>query len=299
MKSTNWAVALKPLIDKYKGKKHPLDYKNTYQLLVMVILSAQDSDRHINSLAPELFKEFPSLKVLSNSNVESLIPYISKVRNFGNKANWIIQIAKTLKEDKNIPLTMDGLTALPGIGRKSANVIMRESGKKAEGIIVDLHVVRVAPRLGIATGTDPKKIETQLMEAMPESTWGQIGMAISFLGRETCRPTNPKHEECVVRQYCEYCRLNGGNAAVLKSKKPSGNLAPVKKKVIKKETVKEAERKKTVGKNKSPKKLVSKNAMAKIAVPKIAVKKTVATKTVRKAVVKQSTSKKIELKRKK
>lgn len=204
MNTTNWSVALKPLLAKYKGKKHPLEYKNTYQLLVMVILSAQDSDKHINALAPALFKAFPNLKVLANSNVESLIPFISSVRNFNNKANWIIQIAHILKQDKNIPLTMEGLTELPGIGRKSANVIMRESGVKAEGIIVDLHVVRVAPRLGIATGTDPKKIEAQIMEVMPQKTWGEIGMAISFLGRETCRPTNPIHEECVVNKNCEY-----------------------------------------------------------------------------------------------
>lgn len=232
MESTNWPLALKPLLHKYKGKKHPLDYNNTYQLMIMVILSAQDSDRHINSLVPALFKEFPNLKVLANSNVDSLIPFISKVRNFGNKANWIIQIARTLKEDKNIPLTMEALTALPGIGRKSANVIMRESGIKAEGIIVDLHVVRVAPRLGIAAGTDPKKIEAQLMEAMPENTWGEIGMAISFLGRETCRPTNPNHEECVVSKDCEYCKTG----EIRLAEKPVDKKGSAKKVLVKKVT---------------------------------------------------------------
>lgn len=277
MKSTNWPVALKPLIDKYKGKKHPLDYKNTYQLMLMVILSAQDSDRHINSLAPVLFKEFPSLKVLANSNVESLIPFISKVRNFGNKANWILQIAKTLKEDKNIPLTMDGLTALPGIGRKSANVILRESGKKAEGIIVDLHVVRVVPRLGIATGTDPKKIEIQLMEAMPESTWGEVGMAISFLGRETCRPSNPKHDECVVRQYCEYCKMNCGNLPV---RAASANEETSKKEVISKIVAKKAVLKKALTKKVESKKPVTKKAVVeKAETKKATVKKSVAKKT--------------------
>ena len=113
-------------------------------------------------------------------------------------------LAAEIKQDKNIPLTMDGLTALPGIGRKSANVIMRELGAKAEGIIVDLHVVRVAPRLGIATGTDPKKIEKQMMEVLDQEDWGEAGMAISFLGRETCRPKNPKHAECVMKNVCAY-----------------------------------------------------------------------------------------------
>src|SRR5438045_888554 len=145
---TDWAEAFKPLIKKYKGKKHPLEYKNLYQLLVMVVLSAQDSDRHINQLSPKLFEDFPNMEALSRATPEMLFKHIESVRNFGNKTKWLIAIGQQIKEDKKIPLTMDELTALPGIGRKSANVIMRESGKKAEGIIVDLHVVRVAPRTG-------------------------------------------------------------------------------------------------------------------------------------------------------
>ncbi|MEO8088257.1 MAG: endonuclease III, partial [Bacteroidota bacterium] len=90
-----------------------------------------------------------------------------------------------------------------GIGRKSANVIMREAKVKPEGVIVDLHVLRVAPRIGIATGDDPKKIEEQIMKVIPQDEW-DIGMAISFLGRETCRPTDPKHEECVMNKVCKY-----------------------------------------------------------------------------------------------
>lgn len=200
----NWAEAIKPLIKKYKGKKHPLEYKNIYQLLVMVILSAQDSDRHINSVTPEFFKVFPNIQSLSKITPEILYPYIGKVRGFAKKANWIIAIAKQVKTDKRIPLTMDDLVALPGIGRKSANVIMREAGAKAEGVMVDLHVVRVAQRLGIATSADPKKIEQQIMEVIPEKDWGETGMAISFLGRETCRPTHPQHDECVMSKVCAY-----------------------------------------------------------------------------------------------
>lgn len=200
----DWAQAIKALIKKYKGKKHPLEYKNIYQLLVMVVLSAQDSDRHINSLAPDLFKAFPDMEALSKATPEMLFKYVGKVRNFGNKTKWLTAIAKQIKKDKNIPVTMEELVALPGIGRKSANVIMREAGEKAEGVMVDLHVVRVAQRLGIATSTDPKKIEQQIMEVIPQSDWGETGMAISFLGRETCRPSHPKHEECVMSSVCEY-----------------------------------------------------------------------------------------------
>lgn len=200
--NVNWEEAIQPLLEKYKGKQHPLDYKNIYQLVVMVVLSAQDSDRNINSLAPGLFKAFPNMEALAKASDKELQTHISKVRNFGNKTKWLMEIAHTVKSDKSIPLTLDGLTELPGIGRKSANVILREAGKKPEGVIVDLHVVRVAPRLGIATGADPKKIEKQVMETLPQKDW-DAGMAMSFLGREICRP-QPKCEICLMRSVCQY-----------------------------------------------------------------------------------------------
>jgi len=204
MSNTNWPEAFKPLILKYKGKQHPLNYKNLYQLVVMVILSAQDSDKHINEVAVHFFKAFPTMETLAKADAELLFQHIGKVRNFGNKTKWLLDLANKVKTDKNIPLTMDELVELPGIGRKSANVIMRESGVEAVGVIVDLHVVRVAPRIGVATGTDPKKIEKQIMEVIPQKDWGEIGMAISFLGRETCRPTNPKCQECLMNTHCAY-----------------------------------------------------------------------------------------------
>jgi endonuclease III len=201
----NWEEEFKPLLEKYKGRKHPLEYKSLYELLVMVVLSAQDSDANINKIAPALFNVYPNLKSLAVSNVESLIPYIIKVRNFGTKANWLIAIAQTLKEDKNIPTTLNELIALKGIGRKSANVIMREAGAKPEGIIADLHVIRVAPRIGLISETkDGNKVEKQLMQVLPKTIWGEIGMSLSFLGREICRPTNPKCSECPINRVCHY-----------------------------------------------------------------------------------------------
>src|SRR5664279_4406703 len=158
----NWPEAVKPLLKKYEGKQHPLEYKSVYELIVMVVLSAQDSDRHINQIAPKFFEAFPDMKSLSNSTPELLLKYISDVRNFGNKAKWLSEMAQKIKDDKNIPFTLEELTALPGIGRKSANVILRESGKEAEGVIVDLHVVRVAPRLGIAPALIPKRLKNKL-----------------------------------------------------------------------------------------------------------------------------------------
>lgn len=206
----DWNKELKPLLKLYKGRKHPLDYGNAYQLLVMVVLSAQDSDRHINSLAPDLFREFPDMKALAKADESAILKTIGGVRGAGNKAKWLKGIATTVKQDNNIPQTLDGLTQLPGIGRKSANVILRELGQEAEGIMVDLHVVRVAPRLGLANGSDPKKLEQQMMDVLDRKLWSDVGMALSFLGRETCRPANPQHDQCVMADVCAYCREKCG-----------------------------------------------------------------------------------------
>jgi len=94
----NWQKAIQPLLKKYEGHKHPLEYKNNYQLVVMVILSAQDSDRNINKLAPNFFEAFANMKALSKATSDSLHPYISKVRNFGNKSKWLVEMAKKNKE---------------------------------------------------------------------------------------------------------------------------------------------------------------------------------------------------------
>ena len=202
--TNDWEAKLAPILERYKDRKHPLDYQNLYQLVVMVVLSAQDSDANINKIAPTLFEIFPNMESLSISNVDALIPHISKVKNFGTKANWLIEIAQTIQEDTNIPLTMENLTALKGIGRKSANVIMREANLPAEGIIADLHVIRVSPRIGLISETkDGNKAEKQLMQILPKNIWGEIGMAISFLGREICRPT-PKCPECPIIKDCQY-----------------------------------------------------------------------------------------------
>src|SRR5688572_3159661 len=202
----DWPKAIQPLLKKYKNTRHPLEYKNLYQLVVMVVLSARDSDKNINAVAPKLFAAYPDMKSLTRASEETLFPLISKVRNFANKANWLMEIAKTIRENKNIPQTHEGLISLKGIGSKSANVILRESGKPAEGVIVDLHVVRVAPRLGIANGADPKKIEKQIKEILPQKDW-DAGMAMSFLGREICRP-QPKCEICLMNKVCEYYKAN-------------------------------------------------------------------------------------------
>lgn len=212
----DWPTALKPLLKKYKNRKHPLDAADPYQWIVLVILSAQSTDNLINQLAPEFFKAFPDMQALAKADAELLFPYISKVRNFRHKAQWLVDMAKKIKSNSKIPLAIESLVELPGIGRKSANVIRRGSNEKPEGIIVDLHTIRVANRLGIVMTTTPEKIEKQLMELLPKNEW-DAGMVLSFLGREICRP-KPNCPVCLMKPVCAY--YNGWKlAAVVKKKK--------------------------------------------------------------------------------
>ena len=201
---TDWQAILQPLIEKYKDYKHPLHFKNPYQLVIMVILAAQDSDANINIISKPFFKTYPDFKSLSISNSNDLVAYFSSVKNYSNKINWILDIASVLK-DKTIPKRLDELVKLKGIGRKSANVILRETHQSPEGILVDLHVLRVVPRFGLTPQyKDANKIEKILMEKLPYSMWNDIGMALSFLGRTICRPANPKCTICPIHKDCTY-----------------------------------------------------------------------------------------------
>jgi len=198
----NWAEAIKPLLEKYKNKKHPLDANNLYEMLVAVVLSAQSTDDLINQIAPKFFETFPDMEALSKAEPEMLWPYIIKVRGSKKKAEWLVRIANEVRTDKNIPVTIADMVELPGIGRKSANVIKRYAQVPAEGVIVDIHVLRVAPRLGITKSDKADKIEEDIMNALPQSEW-DAGMAMSFLGREICRP-DPLCPKCLMKPVCEY-----------------------------------------------------------------------------------------------
>jgi len=200
----DWNFHLQPLFKKYGRQRHPLDYKNTYQLVVMVVLSAQTTDIMVNKLAPEFFKKFPSIKNLGSAEPEDLYPFIKSIRGFRKKSDWLVRIAQALVDRKDIPLTIEELIKLPGIGRKSANVIIREAGGTPQGIFVDLHVLRVVPRIGITKEEKPEKIEKALMEIIPAKHWHAAGMSFSYLGRELCRPTDPACTECVMKRICRY-----------------------------------------------------------------------------------------------
>jgi endonuclease-3 len=201
-KKIDWPEAMQPLLKKYKGKKHPLEFENLYQLIVVVVLSARSTDAFINKAAPKFFATYPDMAALAAAQPETLHPYFAGITNFANKAKWLTAIAAEIKTDKNIPLSMEKLVELPGIGRKSANVILRGAGKKPEGVIVDVHVLRVAPRLGIVKEMDAGPMEEHLMKILPPDEW-EAGMAMSFLGRDICSP-KPKCESCLMNKVCLY-----------------------------------------------------------------------------------------------
>ncbi len=219
---------MRPLLKKYEHKKHPLEHSNIYQLMVMVVLSAQSTDDAVNKMAPKFFADIPNMEALAKFTPQMLFPYLSGIRNFAHKAAWLVGIAQKLGTDKAIPLSQEALTELPGIGRKSANVILREAGVPPEGVIVDLHVVRVAPRLGIVKEEDPKKMEQALMKILPKDEW-DAGMAMSFLGREICRP-KPECERCLMNAVCGFYKklsaaksrdaAKAGTKAISKAGKP-------------------------------------------------------------------------------
>lgn len=200
----DWEKILLPLFKKYGSRKHPLEYQNYYQLLVMVILSAQTTDALINKIAPEFFQRYPTMESLAQAQPEELYPLLKSVRGFRKKSEWIVAIARKLKTEENIPKTIDELTKLPGIGRKTANLILREMNAPPQGIFVDLHTLRVVPRLGITNGTKPEEIEKALLEILPKKYWHKAGMALSYLGREICRPKAPLCEQCLLQNNCSY-----------------------------------------------------------------------------------------------
>jgi len=215
----DWPAALKPLLKKYKNNRHPLEAASPYQWIVMVVLSAQATDALINQIAPDFFKAFPNMQTLAKAKPAALFPFISKVRNFAHKAQWLVETAKTIKNDSKIPLEIESLVELPGIGRKSANVIRRGSNASPEGVIVDLHTIRVANRLGIVNTTNTEKIEKALMIILPRNQW-DAGMAMSFHGREICRP-EPQCPICFMKSVCAWYNAQKPVSTVKKKKTKS------------------------------------------------------------------------------
>ena len=188
---------------KYPRTKHYLKFKGPFQLLVAAILSAQVTDERVNEATPALFKKFPTPKHFAKANVESVIKYIRKISFPGNKTRSIIKCSKMLVEKHNgrVPKTMTELVELPGIGRKTANVILSQGYNIIVGIPVDTHVIRVAYRLGWTKQKKPDKIEQDLIKIIPKQSWKHLQWIMKDHGRAICKPT-PHCSVCPVNKLC-------------------------------------------------------------------------------------------------
>ena len=188
-----------------------LGYRNPYELLVAVILSAQCTDKRVNMVTPALFQAFPTPEALAASHFDELQPYIKSVSYPNNKTKHLLGMAQMLVRDFNseVPATVEELQKLPGVGRKTANVISSVIFNQPT-MAVDTHVFRVSKRLGLATQTakTPLEVEKQLVRHIPDQYVGKAHHWLILHGRYICVARNPKCEQCPLTEFCRYYERN-------------------------------------------------------------------------------------------
>jgi endonuclease-3 len=191
------------------AKQHPnadteLHYRNAFELLVATILSAQSTDERVNMVTPALFKRYPDARALAKATPVELEPQIVSTGFFRQKSKALIGMAQKLVAEHGgrVPADMDKLTALPGVGRKTANVVLGHA-LGVPGLPVDRHVLRVSNRIGIADSEDPITVEAQLCAALPKEMWTLASDVQILHGRRICRP-KPLCDRCSVRNDCDY-----------------------------------------------------------------------------------------------
>jgi endonuclease III len=197
-------VVYDKLLALYPDAHCELDFKTPFQLIVATILSAQCTDKRVNMVTPLLFQTFPTAASLADAPPEKLEEIIKSTGFFRNKTKSLIGLGKALVERHNgeVPDSMEELVKLPGIGRKTANVVLGNAFGKNEGIVVDTHVARVSYRLGLTRETDPVKIEQDLMPLFPREDWALLSHLLIFHGRRVCEARRPKCEICVLNDIC-------------------------------------------------------------------------------------------------
>ncbi len=191
------------------GKEYPhprtaLNFRTPFELLAATILSAQATDVLVNKITSTLFKKYKSIKDFAKAPLEELQGDVSSINFYKNKAKNIKACAEIILERHNgqVPRTMEELTGLPGVARKTANIVLSNAYGINEGIAVDTHVKRLAGRLGLTEYTDPVKIERDLMELTPRGEWRDLSHLLILHGRKVCQAKKPKHGECVLYDLC-------------------------------------------------------------------------------------------------
>ena len=191
------------------AEQHPnadteLHYRNAFELLVATILSAQSTDARVNMVTPALFRQYPDARALARATTAELEPQIVSTGFFRQKSKALLAMAQRLVSEHGgeVPAVMDALTALPGVGRKTANVVLGHA-LGVPGLPVDRHVLRVSNRIGLAEGDDPEVVEAQLCAALPKETWTLASDVQILHGRRVCRP-KPLCDQCSVRDDCDF-----------------------------------------------------------------------------------------------
>jgi endonuclease-3 len=181
-----------------------LDHETPLQLLMATILSAQCTDKRVNMVTPLLFKTYPTAQSLADAQPEQLEELIRSTGFFRNKTKSLIGLGKALVErhDSEVPASMDALVKLPGVGRKTANVILGNAFNRNEGVVVDTHVGRLSVRLGLTRQTDPEKVEQELMPLFPQEEWAMLAHVLIFHGRRVCDARVPKCGICTLNEIC-------------------------------------------------------------------------------------------------
>lgn len=199
---------LKELRRLYPDTRPELNFSNPYETLVATILSAQCTDRRVNQVTPAVFRDFPDAKAMAQTTPEILFPYV-KSCGFKSKAGNIVAACRIIAEkyDGQVPSDMDALTALPGVGRKTANVV-RAFAFGIPAMPVDTHVFRVSNRLGLAQGKTPEEVERQLMAAIAREDWRDAHHWLIFHGRRVCHSQRPDCAHCSLRPYCPSAQEN-------------------------------------------------------------------------------------------
>ena len=195
---------LKRLNKAYPKPKTALNFSDPFQLLVATILSAQTTDVLVNKVTENLFRNYRTVKDYADASLETLEKDTGSVNFYKTKAKNIQAGAKIIVSQFNsqVPKTMNELTSLPGVARKTANIILSNAFGIHEGIAVDTHVKRLSYRLGLTKNTDPVKIEKDLMAITPKKEWGNISHLLIFHGRKICQARKPDHQECVLSNIC-------------------------------------------------------------------------------------------------
>ncbi|MEW6067451.1 MAG: endonuclease III [Nitrospirota bacterium] len=195
---------IKRLKKEYPHPKTALDFKTPFELLVATILSAQTTDALVNKITENLFKKYKSIKDYAaapsdvfQKDLSSINFYKTKAKNIQNTAKMIIE-----RFNSSVPQTMDDLISLPGVARKTANIILSNAYGINEGIAVDTHVKRLAYRLGLTKNEDPVKVEMDIMSITPKNEWGNLSHLLISHGRKICQAKKPKHDDCVLYNIC-------------------------------------------------------------------------------------------------